>query len=280
MLVLNKQNLSTSYVSTREFRKDVKFNWGKTIVLAGNELKAIRNNKSLLLNAFFNPVLYLVFFMAGLRGLTGNVKVAGGIEIDFLIFTLPGIFMMLTIGLMGHTVYRSTIDKRWGLLGYKFMNGISPLSYICGLMVYPFLVYIGQILLLAGMSLFYGIQYSLLGLVLALSIGLTALIFWCCLGIVITTRVNDYHQRDMVMGLIQLPLLFTAPTFYAIESAPSYIQVIAWFNPLTYQVTAMRSLFIEQANIFMIGITVTLSIVSLIIAVLLIKNAKLVSKEH
>ncbi|MDY0405400.1 ABC transporter permease [Virgibacillus sp. 179-BFC.A HS] len=277
---MKKSSTTLSYVTTKDFRNGVRFQWRKAFILAENELKAIRNNKPLLVNAFFNPILYLVFFMAGLRGMAGDIQIGNGVEIDFLMFTLPGIFMMLVISLMGHTVYRSTIDKRWGLLGYKFMNGISPLAYVSGLIVYPFLVFIGQTFLLAGLSFFYGLQYSLIHLLLTILMGMVAIVFWCCIGIIITTRVNDYHQRDMVLGLLQLPLLFTAPAFYAIESAPSYIQMIASFNPVTYQVTAIRSIFIGYPDFTMICITVLISTGALLLAILLIRKAELVSREH
>lgn len=268
-----------NFVNTRTFRKGTRFHWAKTFILAENELKAVWHNKPLLMNGFLNPILYLVFFMAGLRGMTGGILV-NGTKVDFLAFTLPGILMMLVISLMGHTVYRSTIDKRWGLLGYKFLNGISPLSYITGLMVYPFCVFLVQAVLLAVLSLFYGITYSITNLILAISLGIVGIIFWCSLGIIITTRINDYHQRDIVLGLMTLPILFTAPTFYAIESAPAYIQFISWFNPITYQVTAIRSLFLGQPDIMMIIIATAISITLLILAVLLIAKAELVSNEH
>lgn len=268
-----------NFVNTRTFRKGTRFHWAKTFILAENELKAVWHNKPLLVNALLNPILYLVFFMAGLRGMTGGILV-NGTEVDFLAFTLPGILMMLVISLMGHTVYRSTIDKRWGLLGYKFMNGISPLSYVTGLMVYPFFVFLVQGVLLAALSLFYGIIYSITNLILAISLGIVGIIFWCSLGIIITTRINDYHQRDIVLGLMTLPILFTAPTFYAIESAPVYIQFISWFNPITYQVTAIRSLFLGQPDVLMIIIATAISIILLLLAVLLIAKAELVSNEH
>ncbi|TQB25144.1 ABC transporter permease, partial [Enterococcus faecalis] len=37
------------------------------------------------------------------------------------------------------------------------------------------------------------------------------------------------------------PLGFTAPAFYLITNVPTFIKVIGYFNPLTYQLYAIRS---------------------------------------
>lgn len=73
--MINSEKME-NYVSTKQFRKGVRFHIRKMLILAENELKAVRNNKQLIVSELLNPILYLIFFMAGLRGMTGAVKVA------------------------------------------------------------------------------------------------------------------------------------------------------------------------------------------------------------
>lgn len=224
-------------------RKSNSFMFSKLLVIAEIEFKAYINNIKSSYGQLLEPIIYMVFLMAGLRGINQYVTIEDGSQVDFMQFALPGILAMMIIKFMAHTIYRSTIDKRWGLLALKFINGVSPLTYILGMTIYPAIMFLVQGTVVSLLLLLYGITFSVWNYILMMVIGLFCISFWCSLGIVITTRIDNYQQRDMLVGLLILPLIMTAPNFYSLYTAPTYSQVVAYFNPVTYQVSAMRSIF-------------------------------------
>ena len=56
-------------------------------------------------------------------------------------------------------------------------------------------------------------------------------------------------KRERFMGIGQvltMPLFFASNALYPIEMMPKWLQVVALFNPLSYQVDALRSLMITH----------------------------------
>lgn len=67
--------------------------------------------------------------------MTGNVIYAG-MKVSYLEYSYLGIMIYLVLGQMSQTIYRTTIDKKYGLLALKLLSGIKPLlcnryEYLC-----------------------------------------------------------------------------------------------------------------------------------------------------
>ena len=59
------------------------------------------------------------------------------------------------------------------------------------------------------------------------------------------------RSRERFMGIgqvITMPLFFASSAIYPIASMPGWLQVVATFNPLTYQVDALRTLMVQGAQ--------------------------------
>lgn len=54
--------------------------------------------------------------------------------------------------------------------------------------------------------------------------------------------IQSYSQRDLILSLVNLPIILTAPIFFSLESAPMFLKVMATVNPLTYQANLLRDL--------------------------------------
>ncbi|AQQ55513.1 hypothetical protein B0X71_19815 (plasmid) [Planococcus lenghuensis] len=243
------------------------------------ELQAFWNNRNTVYAKFLEPIIYLLFLVVGIRSSNHLIQFKGE-SVDYILFSVPGIMAILVIRLMSHTIYRSTIDRRWGLMALKFLNGVTPISYILGLSVYPIAMFIVQSTLLIILSLFFGITITLSGFILALAFGAIAILFWSTLGVIITTSIHNYQQRDLIISLMVLPLIFTAPTFFSLDNVPTYMKVVAFFNPLTYQTNSIRSALTNQVSLLEMSATIFLSIIVLVIFIILSKKIKLLNNEH
>lgn len=66
-------------------------------------------------------------------------------------------------------------------------------------------------------------------------------------------------KRDRLMGIgqaITMPLFFASNALYPISLMPGWLQAISRFNPLSYEVEALRGLLIGTATNYWIDFTV------------------------
>ena len=80
-------------------------------------------------------------------------------------------------------------------------------------------------------------------------LGVFAIIFLVCIGlsslfIAITIRSTRMETPMAVMNLITLPLMFASNAFFPTSVMPSWLQIVAQFNPMTYTTDAVRQLLI------------------------------------
>jgi ABC-2 type transport system permease protein len=90
-------------------------------------------------------------------------------------------------------------------------------------------------------------------------------------SLIVATIVRT-RERFMGIGqVLTMPLFFASNAIYPIAIMPDWLQVIARFNPLSYQVDALRSLMLSGASssfgialdfAVLVGVTVLLVLVA------------------
>ncbi|PAF07512.1 ABC transporter permease [Shouchella clausii] len=262
-----------------DFRKKSNLKWRGILILIQIELKAFWRNKNILLSQIIQPIMYFLFLVMGIGSSIGLIHY-GNITVRYEVYALVGVMGLLITNQMTQTIYRTTIDKRWGLLPLKFLSGIKPFYYIIGMSTYPMIGFLFQSCLLYILALVAGFSINVLSFIFAVTIAVTALLFWTSLGILMTVFINDYQRRDTIIAMFILPIGFSAPTFYLMESVPFYINVIAYLNPLTYQITAIRSALFGDLQVNFVFVSLSLSFLSIVISSLVLMKTKLVVKER
>ena len=74
--------------------------------------------------------------------------------------------------------------------------------------------------------------------VLLLSLSLSGL------GILMATRMRSQQGFQYLMQLMVFPLIFLSGVFFPVDGVPTWLQVVAKINPLTYGVDAIRQIFL------------------------------------
>jgi len=215
------------------------------------ELRAIfRDRGNLLRIICIEPLAYLFLLVGGLKGLSGNHMVWGGEHFDYITFVYPGVLALQFLRTFTHSVYRFTIDRRWGLQALKIASGIDSLSYIIGMVATPTALFVIQTVITLPFALLLGVQMSFVGIFILLFQGMLAVFCWTLMAAAITAFFKNYTQRDLFLSFILLPLTFTAPVFYSMDKAAFYLQIISKLNPFSYQVIAMRQAFLFESFSF------------------------------
>lgn len=223
------------------------------------ELTALfSEGRTLVSSLLLEPVVQFTLLAAGLQGLIG-----GGDDFynghSYLAFVLPGLIVLQALKGFSRTMYRTVLDRQWGMLAIKRLSGAGGAGYALSKIVAPVAALIVQILVLIVLAFAMGVRIGIPNVIIGVLLAIVSVAFWAALAIVVTSFVRDYVVRDMVVSWMMLPLSLTAPVFYQLETAPTYLQWIARFNPLAWQVEELRSAMLDgqitSSMIVMVGLT-------------------------
>jgi ABC-2 type transport system permease protein len=84
--------------------------------------------------------------------------------------------------------------------------------------------------------------------------------FFSCLSMTIAGLAL---RRDRLMGIgqaITMPLFFTSSALYPVELMPGWLQVLTRFNPLSYEIDALRGLLIGTPANMAVDVTVLVAV--------------------
>ncbi len=248
-------------------------------IMISNELKALWSNKQIIYSSLLSPILYFLFYSVGIQSTFGNISFFG-IEVSFLSYSLIGIFTMSLFKEMYQCVYRMIVDKRWGLLSLKILNGVTPAIYILGISTFPIIGVIIQSTILYCLSAIIGGVFPFYRFCIILLFLTICVLFWASVLICIALLIKDYKQRDFVMDTLMLPILFAAPLFYSFDNAPLILKAISCLNPLNYQVQAMRTIAFGVPRYTSIITVLFLAVIAYLFAIFCLSHTDFKNDEH
>ena len=231
------------------------------------DLRALKNYFwSVAADLILKPFLYVTLLSAGLSGYIHSVSAMGQEEI--LRFLFPGVTATLFCGLFSNVVNSCAIERRWGILAIKRRAGLTRYNHVVSLTLLNLLMFWLQFLCAAiGLLMVIGTMVNVFFLGQLLIRGSLCAIFWIHLGIAVSSAIPNYKTRDALLSIVIFPLIYTAPTFYPLESAPTYLAALATLNPLTYQLELLRSKEAAGDDLALFIVTGTLTLLASALAI-------------
>lgn len=243
------------------------------------EYRALLNNKHLIYSQILVPILYFLFYSTGISSTFGMIYYANK-EVSFLQFSFIGIIGLTVYSQMAQSVYRIILDRKWGLLAFKYFKGVTSLAYIIGKMSFPLFNFLIQMTVLYLISVLLGDYFAIGQFMIIVLCSITMMIFWFSVGTIISLKVSSYKTRDLILNTLLLPISFTAPIFFSFDNAPVFVRLVSYFNPLTYQLNALRDISFEISNYFNIAVVLIMTVLVAIIAIYSVQNAELTTNER
>ena len=246
--------------------------FGQVFAIADAEFRKLRHDPIELATRAVQPTLWLLLFgqvMMQIRGLSGG-------NLDYLDFLSAGILAQSVL----FTAIFFGISAIWERdLGILHRYLVSPAAR-------PALV-IGKAL----SASFRGFSQSIIIYVLALLLGigvdlhplhvLGALVFIALGSMLFSTfsliMACLVKTRERFMGIGQvmtMPIFFASNAIYPISLMPHWLQAIASFNPLTYEVDALRALMLRD-GVSLYGLPTDAAVLAGTFAVLVLVAARL-----
>ena len=209
-------------------------------VVAFRELLRFVADRSRMISSFMFPLMFLVVFGAGFSRIVGDLEG----DVNFIQFIYPGIIAMTVVMSSLFAGTSVVVDREYGFLKEVLVAPLSRVGIILGKALGGSLTALiqGTIMLaiapLVGLSISPLLVVKLLPTLLVLSLSLSGL------GILMATRMRSQQGFQFLMQLMVFPLIFLSGVFFPVEGVPTWLQIIAKFNPLTYGVDAIRQIFL------------------------------------
>ena len=184
-------------------------------------------------------VLYAV--AGGETPLTINQRPVTARDISYIDFFVPGILAMslMNSGVIGLST-AFVIYRERGILRRIKVTPFPLTSFILARIISQLLVAVAQSVILVGMArLLFGLHLRGNPLLILLVILLGALAF-LAIGFAISGFARNAESAASYANLVTFPMLFLSGVFFAIDSAPAWLQPITRVLPLSYLVDALR----------------------------------------
>ena len=208
------------------------------------ETKKFTKQKARIFMLIIQPLVWLVLIGNSMSGLTRNPAAAKMLGTgNYLIFMTPGIMIMTALfgGVFGGTSIMW--DRRLGFLNKMLAAPIHRAAIPLGKLMSIGLQTVMQALIIACISLFLGVHFTtaIPGVVFLLLIaGLFGMIM-ASISLALAANLKSIESLMAISNFLTMPLMLTSNAMFPVSAMPAWLRVIANVNPLSYAVSAMRT---------------------------------------
>jgi ABC-2 type transport system permease protein len=215
----------------------------KTLVITELEVRKLRHDPTDLIVRAVQPVLWLLIFGQVFTRIRG-IPTSG---LPYLDFMAAGILAQSVLFVSIFSGGMSLIWERDLGLAQKFLVSPTPrASIVLGKGIASGVRCLSQVFVVYILSFVLGVQLNfsaiaMLGVLLIVFLGAAC---FSIFSIIVACVIKSREGFNGMGQLMTMPLFFASNAIYPIEIMPNWLQVISHFNPLTYEVDALRSVML------------------------------------
>ncbi|MFA7246285.1 MAG: ABC transporter permease, partial [Dehalococcoidia bacterium] len=131
-------------------------------------------------------------------------------------------------------------DREFGFLKEIMVAPVSRTSIVIGKALGSGTSALIQGFILLPLSFLIGIRLTPESIFLLIPIMILLAIGLVCVGLLLASLMNSMEGFNFIMSLVIMPMFFTSGALFPISSAPGWLQIFSYFNPLTYGVDLLR----------------------------------------
>ena len=190
--------------------------------------------KSRIISSLILPLLWLLVFGSGMRGM----QLSGTQSYQTYIF--PGILGMTLLFTSVWSGISVIWDREFGFFKEIMVAPVSRTSIVIGKALGSGTSALIQGFILLPLSFLVGVHLSPLSFVILIPIMVLISIGLVCIGLLIASMITSMEGFNFIMSLVIMPMFFTSGALFPLTSAPRWLKDFSYVNPLTYGVDALR----------------------------------------
>jgi ABC-2 type transport system permease protein len=233
--------------------------------------------RSRIAGAIGMPAFMLVFQGMGFR----KAEFPGLPEsMGYFQYLVPGIIGMTLLFTAAYAGMSVIMDKQFGFLKEVMVTPASRISIVLGMISGSATTSIIQALIIMMMSVLLGFRLPFISAILS-SVVIMVLIsmIFINIGLILSSVLKDFHGFSTVINFIAFPLFLLSGALFPVSNLPAPIRILAYFDPLTYGVDALRGVLIghcEFSIVLDVCILLTLSVLMVCASVYFFQRAETV----
>ena len=233
-------------------------------ILWKREIIRYFRSRARIVGSLGQPLLFLIALGFGL----GPVFQKAG-QGNYFEFLGPGVVSM---GILFTGIFAGIQiiwDRQFGFLKETLVAPVTRFEIMLGKALGGATVAFMQGIIVFILTLLLGVRiYSLTLLPIALISMFLIALFFTALGITIASLFEDMQGFQLVMNFVVQPTFFLSGALFPLNGVPKFLQVIAFFDPLSYGVDAIRGAITNQSHFgmgtdLMVLAVLTLAILSI-----------------
>lgn len=230
------------------------------------ELKKYWRNKSRIVGGLGMPFFFLFIIGSGLDQAI-DLPMLG--DTGYTSYIMPGIIGMV---LLFSSVFNGVSviwDKQFGFMKELLVAPISRRRILIGKTLGGATTSVIQALIMLVISLFIGVRLqSVWGFLLSFVVMYLIAISFVSIGAAIASFMDDMHGFQLIVNFMIMPLFFLSGALFPLDAAPAWLQGLAYINPMTYGVEALRYCFLGTSAIpFAVSILVMVVFFAVTVAI-------------
>ncbi|MBM3119161.1 MAG: daunorubicin ABC transporter permease [Chloroflexi bacterium] len=198
--------------------------------------------KSRIISSLIMPVLWLLVFGGGMRGM----ELSGTQSYQTFIF--PGIVAMTLLFTSVWSGISVIWDREFGFWKEIMVAPVSRTSIVIGKALGSGTSALIQGSIMLPLAFLVGVHLSPLSFIILIPTMILISIGLVCIGLLIASIINSMEAFNFIMSLVIMPMFFTSGALFPLTSAPGWLKSFSHVNPLTYGVDALRWATFSQAS--------------------------------
>jgi len=206
------------------------------------DIKWFVRDRVRVLVTFVQPFMWLGLIGFGMSGMfPGGKTNFAGMRIDFLDFMGTGILGMTLLFSGTFAGIAVLWDKQFGFMKEILVSPVSRLSVMIGKVLGGATVAILQGLLILCAAAAMGVTLPEPTRVpLTIGFMIVIAVAFVSVGLAFASRLSDPQAFPLVMNFFIMPLFFLSGALFTLDTAPGWLQALAYFNPMTYGIDGLR----------------------------------------
>lgn len=247
------------------------------------EMVRFLRQRNRVIGALATPIVFWLLLGSGLnRTFTTGVaaEVPGDAGIGYLAYFFPGTLVLILL----FTAIFSTIsvieDRREGFLQAVLVAPAPRLAIVLGKVL-------GGATLATGQAILFLLLWPLIGgfpgvvealaavaIMFVLALGLTAL------GLCLAWPMDSTAGFHAVMNLLLMPMWFLSGALFPVATAPAWMQVVMYANPLTYGHSALAGVLLGPDSAATVSLPIAIAVMLITCAAGLALAARIVARPR
>jgi ABC-2 type transport system permease protein len=217
------------------------------VTLWSKHMMKLRVHPEEAVGLLIQPILWVVLFGLGMKGLLGQAIEGGGDA--YITFMVPGIVALTALSgaISGGLTWLN--ERVLGIAKEYLAAPIPRLSILAGNASSIVTKALFQAIVILIVGVLIGAQGNLnpAGWVGGIAIVALFAMGFAGIALMFASKTNDPGSYHMVIFLINLPLLFMSNALYPLDALPRWMEILARANPTTYVVDGMRQTFLDSS---------------------------------